>query len=465
MRAANRYLLLAGTVLFALVACTEPTSSRTPSLDVRLGKAASGPTVTAATPSSAAQNSTLDVQISGSGFDAGSSAQWLLNGTPDSRVRTNSTRYVSSTSLVANITVAQDAVPAAYDVAVTAASGKKGIGTEKFTVLAMEQLSSPDGASGAHDVNTLGVIAGSTPGGCDGYTIPVLWVNGIVKALPVPAGLCRGRAWRINEAGEVLGQMYPAGATSLTQSIPLLWKPVGDGFTVQELGLASGVRPYDILDFNESAHAVVNISIREAYWWSEASGYVRLANPPNSTGCYADGVNDLDEIVGECWMNDITAGKNIATTVFWSSPTSAPAILPRLAGYNYAHEPADLNNLGVAVGQALNTKGSTITETGVRYLRNGTGVWTIEILPDLGAGGTDPRDINDDGWIIGRSNITSARRHAFLWRQGQQMKDLGAVGPESWADGVTPVGASELLVVGQTTSGKVNRAVLWRPQL
>ncbi len=97
-------------------------------------KPVAGPTVTATSPDTAVQDTTLDVTVSGTGFDNGSSAEWLLAGVADPRVRTNSTRYVSAGSLVANITIAADAVPARYDVAVTTSGGKKGIGTERFVV-------------------------------------------------------------------------------------------------------------------------------------------------------------------------------------------------------------------------------------------------------------------------------------------------------------------------------------------
>ncbi len=98
------------------------------------GKAAVNPTVTSAAPASATQDTTLDVQVGGSGFDNRSSAQFLLAGIADPRVRANSTRYVSTTSLVANITIAADAPVSAYDVAVTTGSGKKGVGTELFAI-------------------------------------------------------------------------------------------------------------------------------------------------------------------------------------------------------------------------------------------------------------------------------------------------------------------------------------------
>ena len=108
--------------------------SEDPGLQPAFAKAPSGPTVTATAPDTTVQDTTLDVQVSGSGFDAGSQAEWLLAGVPDPRVHTNSTRYVSRSALVANITIAKDAVPAKYDVAVTTSNGKKGIGTELFVI-------------------------------------------------------------------------------------------------------------------------------------------------------------------------------------------------------------------------------------------------------------------------------------------------------------------------------------------
>ncbi len=123
-----RLLPLALTVLLACAGPEDPAS------DPAFARAPSDPTVTATNPDTTVQDTTLDVQVSGSGFDAGSTAEWLLAGVPDARVHTNSTRYVSKSSLVANITIAKDAVPTSYDVAVTTSKGKKGIGTELFVI-------------------------------------------------------------------------------------------------------------------------------------------------------------------------------------------------------------------------------------------------------------------------------------------------------------------------------------------
>lgn len=96
-------------------------------------------TVTATDPDSATQDTTLDVVIAGSSFATGSQAQWAIAGVPASKVHTNSTRFVNSRRLVANITIAADADPVLYDVLVTTPGGKKGIGTELFAVKQKQQ--------------------------------------------------------------------------------------------------------------------------------------------------------------------------------------------------------------------------------------------------------------------------------------------------------------------------------------
>ena len=70
------------------------------------------------------------------------------------KIAVNSTRFVSSTSLTANITVAPDAAPVTYDIAVVTRTGKKGIGA-----MEMPGLHQPVGENvryhvraGKHDV-------------------------------------------------------------------------------------------------------------------------------------------------------------------------------------------------------------------------------------------------------------------------------------------------------------------------
>jgi alpha-tubulin suppressor-like RCC1 family protein len=118
-------------------------------------------TVTSANPNTAPQDTTINSHVYGSGFDRGSKAQWAQNGVPSPNVKTNSTQYVSSTELIANITIASVATAGSYDIAVTTSNGIKGIGSELFIVSTRPVASvavSPSNATMA-STSTLGFTA------------------------------------------------------------------------------------------------------------------------------------------------------------------------------------------------------------------------------------------------------------------------------------------------------------------
>src|ERR1043165_5879752 len=109
--------------------------------------------VTAADPMSTAQGTlNLNVKVTGKGFKNGAKAKWLVTGTTDTGgVTVNSTTFVSSTELSANITVADGAIIAGYDIQVLNSDGRGGKGTELFAV-------TPKGQSACgSDVNNLSV--------------------------------------------------------------------------------------------------------------------------------------------------------------------------------------------------------------------------------------------------------------------------------------------------------------------
>ena len=132
---------LASGALLALAvwACSAP-SLDTPAVaptEPSLGRAqARGLTVSSTQPSYADRGTTVDVHVIGTGFAAGAQATWLLHGVAyPAKVRTNSTTYVSSTDVVANITVSSDADLALWDVQI-ASGGKNGVGTEVSAITA-----------------------------------------------------------------------------------------------------------------------------------------------------------------------------------------------------------------------------------------------------------------------------------------------------------------------------------------
>lgn len=92
-------------------------------------------TVTATNPNTAPQGTIgLNVTITGSGYSKGAKAQFFISGTTDpGGVTVNSTSYVSSSQLTANVTVSTTAYTGGFDVQVTSGT-RTGKGTDMFTV-------------------------------------------------------------------------------------------------------------------------------------------------------------------------------------------------------------------------------------------------------------------------------------------------------------------------------------------
>ena len=188
-------LVLAGCVAES----PTPPADQSPSFAKGGGK---GPTVKSTDPDSGLQNTTLDVRVLGSGFDNGTRAVWGLAGDTTfatTRVTTNSTRFVSSGELIANITIAADAPVALFDVVVITLAGKKGIGIEKFAVqesdrytavfsdAADDGLRSDDGTAyvdGSPDYGPNCVTSQRFPGGL--FQLRTIAATGACKAVQRP---------------------------------------------------------------------------------------------------------------------------------------------------------------------------------------------------------------------------------------------------------------------------------------
>jgi hypothetical protein len=93
------------------------------------------PTVDSVFPDSALQDTTLDVEVSGSNFDDGSQVSFERDGVAAEKVKVNASTFINSKKLLANVTVQADADTGLYDVAVTTSKGRKGVGIEMFEVL------------------------------------------------------------------------------------------------------------------------------------------------------------------------------------------------------------------------------------------------------------------------------------------------------------------------------------------
>ena len=124
-------------LLVGLLACseTEPTDPAGPSvLAAKGGGGGAGPKVKEAVPSEAPQDTTLTVRVIGSGFDDGSTVRFLLAGQSAPKMVVDTSTFIDGNNLDVDVTIALDADVASYDIEVTTLRGKKGIGSEKFSV-------------------------------------------------------------------------------------------------------------------------------------------------------------------------------------------------------------------------------------------------------------------------------------------------------------------------------------------
>ncbi|HYC32171.1 MAG TPA: hypothetical protein VEB59_07745, partial [Gemmatimonadales bacterium] len=268
-----------------------------------LGKAApsTDPVVSSADPAEAERDTTLDVRVLGSGFDAGSRAEFLLDGVPVPSMTTNLTTYRSSRELVANVTIAASAVPERYDIQVTTSRDKKAIGTEKLQVLDVLDLGSLGGnSSRAKAINSLGQVTGHATRS-DGVSVPFVWADGAMQELPTASGWAYALAKDINDAGIVVGVGNDGSRT-----LPLRWTPAGGTWTMEVLPTLPGYEggnghPLAINDAGDIAGYVSAPGLpgRVALWHAGAVYRVNLAEAgldPNTIG--VKGLTDAGWIVG-----------------------------------------------------------------------------------------------------------------------------------------------------------------------
>jgi hypothetical protein len=434
--------LASGLVLLALVAgCVldEPTATRTAS-PPSFAKAPAGPSVTSTNPSYGHRGDTqLSVHVFGSGFASGARAKWSLGGDTVS-VTTNSTTFVSSTELVAVITVSSTAPIDLYDVMVTNLDGKKGVGAELFAVTTAQIVGS--GTLGGDVIvneisdagNVVGYFDQAGPFVSDGNAIISLGTT--------------GQAWGVSPSGDVVvGRdnapvawvRQPSGAY-VKETLPTLVLPGGGAMHAAAApNGALVVAGYDKTSTNKQAPGRAVTWTRTGSTWSSATVYTSGADGGTGWGATGSGK-----------MMGLNSNWGI-----WESPTTFVALsAPRLQAMNQAATVA----VGVLPGGG----------PGYWYRNVSTGQWnpTPVALP-MGTGtctsGT-AMDINDAGVIAGYGC------GALVWRIDASVSPpvlvsgpLRLVGldgsPNATADAIT--NTYPYVVAGRATSRGRGLLVKW----
>jgi uncharacterized membrane protein len=428
---------------------------------------AGGVAVTGAEPSSARRDTTLDIRISGSGFDRGSRAEFAIDGVVDPRLRVNATQYSKSSLLIANVTISADAVTTAYDVIVTTAGGKKGIGSEVFLVLESYDLGTFGGqGSNAADLNEAGHVVGSARDALD-RRIPFYWTQGDGKQpLPLLQGWASASAKAISDVDVVVGHADVSELAGL-QTRGVQWTRSGSAWTVALLATpslfdgASYVSDInaagDVLGIIEDA-AITRSAV--AVWYGGATA-TPIIEFPLRTGGTQPGYS-ANAISDRGWIAGAVGGAAFIHQAFVWVPDESGAIasgsvvlLPRHGtGHNYANAIADD---GTVVGHsAVARKGSGYDYTALRWRPRTPGLLPTTssdyVLEVLGPGVA--YDINVHGDIAGAGDPGQSLTAAW-WPGGTGQSELAecceafAINANRW-------------IVGNGSSGAYTRAYLWK---
>lgn len=450
-------ILAAGLVLLAGLLSCQPDNPTDPAVTgVFVARGGPGPKVQEADPPSAPQETTLDVRVLGSGFDDGSMATWTLDGVPQAELRTNSTRFVSSQELVANITIDPDAPIELYDIEVVTTRGKKGIGADLFAVLkkgtvtySVTELPPHSGAdaSYADGLNEVGQIVGSS----NALNEPTLWTvneaTGDVTVTPLemyPEWFFAA-SQAISNTGVAVGVSSPDGGAS-TQAV--YW----DASTTAATPLpVTGARARaDGVTTTGAGVIVVGSQDRDAVYWVDGSGPFTLPSISEGALGRAKAINSNGTIAGE---------SDLHAVVWYGDPVNGYGLPCLLEPNSYAlgmSEPTEYGYVYVAGRWNVSVDGRGA-------------VWKVDPLSCEQEG--DPRhldflsalnDVNSAGDAVGED----ARKHtAIVWMSNGELVELpglgkgkGAGGGSLRAQAIRPDGK---WIVGTSSGKRAARAVLW----
>jgi len=449
-----RSLLLAAATIIA-AGCADPVGILQPDL-AKGGRGGGGgssdPLVQAVAPAEAPQDVTLDITVTGSGFDRGSGVRLEVPGTgaPAPGITTNRTTYLTPKKLVANITIAGSADPVSYDVAVTTSGGKRGIGAEQFTVLAVLNLGAvaPDGSVmlWASEVNEAGQVAGATgaspffwsQGSGLQLLMPGLWGyplglnrDGTVVGYTcgTPPGGCsnvnwHAVAWQRTGTGWEAIQVSGAGSTAAAitdggiiygeDPAPVRWISSGGGFTREPLPLPAGRTAGNVRDANNTGQVVGG----DLLWSFDPGGppqVIQLPNPVGTSDRFALDVGDIGSS-GELYVvGSSLAASGYRVPVRW-----------RLARSGSAWQVAGIEVLGGS-GPSYSGAARGVNSSGdaVGYVYSEGGVSEPMFWPAQGApmvlphpGGSHAAEawaISNLGWVVGNAEDPKLGRFAALW--------------------------------------------------
>jgi probable HAF family extracellular repeat protein len=212
-------------------------------------------------------------------------------------------------------------------------------------------------------------------------------------------------------------------------------------YTIIDLGTLGG--RYSIAHAINNAGQIVGESDRCAFLWDNKNGMTDLGTLSDGNYMQAWGINDSAEVVG--YSNGQMGWRSFR----WQKGKMTD--LGTLGGHTKAY---DINSAGVVVGRS--------EITGGRYHAF---LWQhstpISDLGVIGNGkGSRAYGINDTGQVVGASLSANGQQHAFLWGSTKGMLDLGTL-PGNEKSLAYAINNSGEVVGASYNADGICRAFLW----
>lgn len=454
-------------------------------------RAATDPTVTSVVPDSAPRGVTLDVIVRGSGFDPGSAVQLEREGVPAVGITTNSTTFLASRRLSANITIAADADVGAYDVAVTTSGGRKGVGIETFAVTyVIDELGVIGGTwSRAHAINDQGEVVGTS---CtnDCLATAFYWSQeGGQVDLGGLAGYTRSAAYAINTRGQIFGEVWcPTSDPGCAPDVAhrrVRWEKVGGAWTIAPIDGCSVVTPLgdasEKFPINERDECVVRTAtglVLQTLAGTGVASVEAIPSPfPGSSPPEGYGLNNVSMVAGWAVETVGTVSKRMPVVWYRDGAGGWTHLLLPLA-------PGDLRGFVTDIGDpdgADLVRATGVTEGGsgtrddvghaVRWTLRGDGAggWEIASTEVLPAG----RNGSFKGWglatsvagdVVGHVGAFAANGTPVKWLAGGGVEELPALKPGAPGRAVDINGQGWIVGAVWDGGSRCDRAAIWRQQ-
>ena len=220
----------------------------------------------------------------------------------------------------------------------------------------------------------------------------------------------------------------------------------GQSYSLTDLGTLrlGSARVHDINSLGQvvGASGAPHGSGTRAFFWSRKTGMIDLAALPGGDYSVASAINDSGQVVGT------SNSQNGMHAFLWTAANGLQR-LPVLSGTNSTSAYA-ING----AGQIAGASGSHAT----LWNRNTAAGNIPKDLGTLGGAWSEAHGISSHGQVVGVSD-TSSGPHAFLWKDGSPMEDLGVLPGDSTsrANHVNDQGA----IVGASEGPAGVRAFIW----